>query len=121
MDSDVLMVVGLVSIEDLLELHRWDVAEVAVQALGVVPVDPAEGGELDVLDGLPWRRAGRAADQISLVVAVDGLGQGVVVGVRDGPDRGGRADLGEAFAVAQRGELTACVAVTPQPVDLRPA
>ena len=33
-----------------LELGGWDVAEVAVQALRVVPVHPSEGGQLDVLD-----------------------------------------------------------------------
>ena len=77
MDSDDLMVVGLVSIEDLLELHRWDVAEVAVQALGVVPVDPAEGRELDVFDGLPGPLASGSADELGLVVPVHGLSQGV--------------------------------------------
>jgi hypothetical protein len=34
------------------ELDRWHVTEVAVEAFGVVPVHPAEGRELDFLDGL---------------------------------------------------------------------
>jgi len=34
----------------LLELCWWDVAEVAVEAVVVVPVDPAQRGEFDVLD-----------------------------------------------------------------------
>jgi hypothetical protein len=54
-----------------------EVAEVAVQAAVVVPIHPAEGGEFDVLDGLPRTSAGGAADQFGLVVAVDGLSQGV--------------------------------------------
>ena len=45
---------------ELLELDWRQVVEVAVQALGVVPVHPAERGELDLLDGLPRAGAGRA-------------------------------------------------------------
>ena len=74
------------SVELLLELRGWEIAEVAVQALGVVPVHPAERRELDVLDGLPRAGAGGAADQLGLVVAVDGFGQGVVELVADGAD-----------------------------------
>ena len=48
-----------------------------MQACGVVPVVPAEGGELDVLDVLQGSGAGGPANQLGLVVAVDGLGQGV--------------------------------------------
>ena len=48
---------GLAGVE-LLELGGWDVAEVAVQALGVVPVHPAERRELDLFDGLPGAGAG---------------------------------------------------------------
>jgi hypothetical protein len=62
---------------ELLELDGREVAEVAVQALGVVPVHPAERRELDFFDGLPRAGAGRAADQLGLVVAVDRLSQRV--------------------------------------------
>ena len=80
--------------------------QVAVQAFVVVPVDPTEGGELDVLDGLPGSSlTGGAADQFGLVVAVHGLGQSVVVRISDGADRGHRADLSEPFAVSNRREL----------------
>ena len=52
-----LLGVGLValvgSVEVLLEVGGREVTEVAVQALGVVPVHPAERGELDVVDGSP--------------------------------------------------------------------
>ncbi len=58
------------------ELGRWDVTAVAVQPFGVVPVDPAEGGQLDVVDRLPWSLAG-TADQLSLVEAVGRLGQSI--------------------------------------------
>ena len=61
-----------------------------------------------------WRAGPRI--ELGLVVAVDGLGQGVVVAVADGPDRGDGADLGEPFAVADGGELRPGIAVTPQPV-----
>jgi hypothetical protein len=76
-----------------------------VESLVVVPVHPPQRGELDLLDGLPRAGAGGAADQLGLVVAVDALGQRVIEAVADRPDRRDRADLGEPFAVADRGEL----------------
>ena len=85
-----------------------------MQAAGVVPVHPAQGGELDVFDGLPGSGAGRSVDQLGLVVAVHGLGQGVVEAVTDGADRGHRADLGEPLAVADGRELRSGVGVTAQ-------
>lgn len=106
--------VGLVSIERLLELDGRDVAEVAVEALGVVPVHPSEGRELEVGDCSPRSGACRSADEFCLVVSVDRLGQSIIVTIADGPDRWCCADLGETFAVANRRELTTRVAVTPQ-------
>lgn len=41
------------SVERVFELRGRYVTEVAVQALVVVPVDPAQDGELDIVDGLP--------------------------------------------------------------------
>jgi len=38
-------------------------------------VDPAQGGQFDVLDGAPWARPGGAADVFGLVVAVARLDQ----------------------------------------------
>ena len=64
--------------EHVLVLSGWHVAEVAVQADAVVPVYPAQGGELDVLDAPPQSLACWSADQLGLVVAVDGLGQDAV-------------------------------------------
>jgi hypothetical protein len=63
---------------ELLELDGRQIAEVAVQALSVVPVRPPERGQLDFLDRLPRTLAGGAADQLGLVVAVDRLGQRIV-------------------------------------------
>ena len=77
MDSNQLVGV-LCSIERCFELGGWDVVAVAVKACRVVPVDPAEGGQLDVLDGLPWVLLW-ASDQLGFVVAVDGLSEGVDV------------------------------------------
>jgi site-specific recombinase XerC len=82
-----------------LVLGRGDVAERAVEALGVEPSDPAECGELEVIDAPP--RALRAG-QLGLVERVDGLGQRVVERVADRSDRGQRAELSEPLAVAQR-------------------
>ena len=69
-------VVGLSASVGLLELCWRYVAEVAVEALGVVPVHPGERGEFDVVDVAP-RALGGAADQFGLVEADNGLGEGV--------------------------------------------
>src|SRR3954471_10951618 len=75
---------------------------------------PAERGDLDVVDAPPRPLT---ADQFGLVEPVHGLGQGVVIGISDGADRGSGADLGEAFGVTDRRELTARVGVTDQPFE----
>ena len=46
------------------------------KAAGVVPVDPAKGGQLDVVNGAPRPLLG-ASDELGLVVAVDGLSERV--------------------------------------------
>ena len=85
-----------------------------MQAAGVVPVHRAQGGQFEVLDGLPWAAAGGPVDQFGLVEAVDRLGQGVVEAVPDRPDGRRRADLGEPLAVPHRGKLQPGVGVTSQ-------
>jgi len=62
------------------ELGGWDVAEVAVETAGVVPVHPALRGQLDVLDGLPGAGSGRSVDQFGLVVSVDRVLQHAITG-----------------------------------------
>lgn len=66
------------SVERLLELCWRDVAEGAVEPLGVEPVDPSEGGEFDGVDVAPWSLS---VDQFVLVKTVHGLGEGVIVGL----------------------------------------
>ena len=61
-----------------LELCGWDVAEFAEESSVVEPVDPFEGGELQVLEAAP---RSLVAHEFGLVEAVDGLGHGVVVAV----------------------------------------
>ena len=57
-----------------------NVADGLEQAPVVEPVDPFQGGERDGLQGAPWSAA---PDHLGLAEAVDGLGQGVVVGIAD--------------------------------------
>ena len=85
---------------------------------GVEPVVPGQRCELDVIDGLSWPET---ADQLGLVEAVDRPGQSVVVRVADGPDGRDRAELRDAFDVAQRRELTARVRVTHETFEGRAA
>src|SRR5437773_721626 len=94
-----------------------------MKGFGVVPVHPAEGRELDVLDGLPRSLTG-PADELGLVEPVHGLGERVVVTVANRTDRWDRAELGESFAVTDARELAAGIGVTPQSFELgaaRPA
>lgn len=79
--------------------------EVDVQAAGVVLVDPPEGGQLDVLDGLPRPAPGRSLDQLRFVVAVDRLGESIGVAIPDRPDRGNCPDLGETLPIADGRKL----------------
>ena len=79
MDSDQGLIGPLCIVERGFELGRRNVGEVAVQPAGVVPVDPAQGGQLDVFDCFPRPGAGGSVDQLGLVVAVDCFGEGVVV------------------------------------------
>ncbi len=60
----------------------------------VEPVDPADGGQLGVLDGPPGLGG---FDRLGLVEALDGLAQRIVIGAPDGSDRGLDAGLGEAI------------------------
>jgi hypothetical protein len=69
-----------------LELDRWDVPDGFQEPAVVEPVDPFQGGVLDLVQALP---GAAPADQLGLVQADDGLGQRVVVGV---PDRAYRGD-----------------------------
>jgi len=56
--------------------------------------------------GRPRRAKPFPVDEFGLVEPVDGLGQGVVIAVRDGPDGGLQAGLDEPVGVPDRGVLT---------------
>ena len=64
----------LLSVVSGFELVGWGVADGGVEAGGVPPVDPGQGGEFDVIDAAPWASHG---DQFALVEADDRLGHGV--------------------------------------------
>jgi hypothetical protein len=93
-----------VTVVEIFVLGWWEVAAPGVQALLVVPVDPLEGGVLDVVEAAPGTAT---SDELGLVEAVEGLGCGVVEGVALGADRGDRTCGGEAFGVADREVLGA--------------
>ncbi|MCU1700464.1 MAG: hypothetical protein JWR34_6527, partial [Mycobacterium sp.] len=94
------MLGSVVIVVKLFEFDGWDVAAVLVETSMVEPVDPFEGGDLDVLDGPPgpaW------LDQFGLVEAIDRLGEGVVVAVARAPDRGVDARLDQSVGERDRG------------------
>jgi hypothetical protein len=68
-----------------LEFSRWDVADLTVEAAVVEPVDVAQGGELQLVEGAPGPVA---SDELGLVQPDGRLGQAVVVAVTDAADRG---------------------------------
>jgi hypothetical protein len=82
----------------------------AVEPSLVPPVDPFGCSQLDLLHGAPRPSP---ANQLRLVKAV-GLGEGVVVGVAFGANRGHRALLGKPLGVANRQVLDAAVGVMHQ-------
>jgi len=106
---DVTVVVGFV-------LDWWEVVDAAVEPHFVEPVDPAEGGELEVVDPAPGTFV---ADAFGLVQPDVGLGERVIgrsprrfrsMPVR--PRRGAVRPLEEPVGVADRRVLGAGVATT---------
>jgi hypothetical protein len=69
----------------------------------VESVDVLEGGELDLLGGAP---GAAGLDELGLGQADHALGEGVVVGLADGSDRG--ADTGRGGSRAVNATLTRC-------------
>ncbi len=88
-----------------LELDRWHVVAVAVQALVIAPMRPSQRGQFEVVNVLPGTASG-AAHQLGLVDGVDRFGEGVVKAATDRSERGNGADLGRTLAKSQRRELT---------------
>jgi len=58
-----------------LEVGRWNVADWFQEPAVVEPVDPLQGGVLDLIQALP---GATSVDQLGLVQPNDRLGQGVV-------------------------------------------
>ncbi len=73
------------------------VDDAAVEAAMVEPVDVAQGGELDVVQAAPGPVS---VDELPLVEPVEALGEGVVVAVALGADRGDDVVLVEPVGVA---------------------
>jgi hypothetical protein len=69
LDFDQRLVGPFCSVERGFELCGRYVVEVTVEAAGVVPVDPAQGGQFDVFDGFPGSGSGGSVDEFGLVVA----------------------------------------------------
>ena len=86
----------------LLELVRGNIPERLQQAPRVVPGNPLERRELDLLHPLPWPVP---PDLFRLVQADDRFRQRVVVGIAGAADRGLDAGLGEAWAVVDRADI----------------
>jgi hypothetical protein len=98
---------GGLSVVGLLVLLGGEVVQAAVEPVVVVPVDVVHGDGLDVSECPEWTVAERGvwSDGFVLVQADHRLGDGVVVGVADRPDRGGKPFQGEGFGEPDRGVL----------------
>ena len=75
----------MVTVVRLFGLDGCEVVAVFVGAAVVEPVHPFGGGDLEVVDALPWPSR---LDQLGLVKAVDRFGECVVIGQADGAGRG---------------------------------
>ena len=82
-----------------LELGWWEMADGLQEPAVVEPVDPRQGGVLDLIKTLP---GATPADQLGLVQADDRLGQRIVERVATRADRAGRAGVGQPLGVADR-------------------
>ena len=81
------------------ELGGWDASEFVEESSVVEPVDPFEGGELEVVEAAPWSFV---ADEFGLVEPVDRLGERIVATIADAADGRQETGLGEAFGVLYR-------------------
>lgn len=95
-------------IEGVLRFGGGDVSDGAVQALGVVPVDPFQGFPFDLCRRFPGTEE---VDDLGLEQADDALGQGVVVGISDTADGCVDAGLGQPLGVLDRQVLAAADAL----------
>src|SRR5918993_1459720 len=89
-------------------------AQRIVEATVVPPIDPFQGGQLDLLDAPP---GSAAFDQLGLEEPVDGFGECVIKAVSAAADQTGDDVFGEPVGVANRQILTAPIAVMNQLVE----
>ena len=82
---------------------------------GVVPVDPHQRGQFDLVDGL---ERSVELDALGLVEPDHRLGHRIVVAVSDAADGGQRPGLAEALVVADGCVLTPGIGVMNQPIDV---
>ena len=74
-----------------------DVSDGAKQAPVVEPVDPAEGGQFQILHVAPWALA---VNQLGFVETIDRFSEGVVVAVTDAADRWLNASFSQTIGVS---------------------
>jgi GAF domain-containing protein len=92
----------VLTVVDLFVFGWGEVCAGGVQSAVVEPVDPLEGGDLDLVEGAP---GAASVDQLGLEQPNLGLGQGVVVRVADAADAGRGAGFGEPLGEPDRGVL----------------
>jgi hypothetical protein len=80
-----------------------EVVEVVVGPLGVEPLHPFGGGQLDLVDVAP---GALPTDEFVLERPDGGLGQGVVQRIADGADRRVHSFIDESLGERHRGVLT---------------
>src|SRR4051794_41410915 len=85
-----------------LGLGRWDIADRLEETAVVVPVDPLEGGELNLLQAAP--RA-TPPDHLGLEQAIYRLGERVIVRVTDAADGGFDTGFEKPLCVPNRNIL----------------
>jgi hypothetical protein len=108
--SIILLVVVIVSVcggDSASNSAGGDVAEGLVQAVGVEPAQVFDDGELELVGGAP----DAVGDQFGLEAVDKALGERVVAGVTDRPDRGQHPVVGERLGVVDRGVLAAAIGV----------
>jgi hypothetical protein len=99
----------------LLGFGRRDVSDGLQEPPVVEPVHPFQSRELDGLEATPWSAP---MDYFGLVEAVDGFGEGIVIGISDAADR--RLDTGfsQTLGAFDRDLLAAPVAMMHEPAAM---
>src|SRR5271154_7174640 len=111
----------LLCVVAFLVFFRGNVLAGGVQALSVIPVDPLQGREHDVIGPAP---RSFPLDELFLVKAVQRLGRRIIIRIPFAPDRPDRADLAEPLGIADRGILDSAIRMmdklTVHPLATRP-